>query len=117
MKKIIGILSITLLPVVTFAQNYGYRMMNNRYESNGSAWGFFLLLLLPIIWVCFIVGVFVFWIIMLIDAIKHSPEKTKIVWIIVIIFTHIIGALIYYFVEKRPRHRVREHNEHKEGIK
>ena len=43
---------------------------------------------------------FVFWVIMLVDCAtrKFKESSEKIVWIIVIIFTGIIGALIYYFV-------------------
>ncbi|HTZ41752.1 MAG TPA: PLDc N-terminal domain-containing protein [Candidatus Omnitrophota bacterium] len=46
---------------------------------------------------------FVFWIIMLVDAIKRNYKKSdeKIIWVLVIILTGIIGALIYYFVVKR----------------
>ena len=42
----------------------------------------------------------VFWIWMLIDcATNKSLDGTlKIVWILVILFTHLIGALIYFFV-------------------
>jgi cytochrome c oxidase assembly factor CtaG len=46
----------------------------------------------------------VFWIRMLIDCAKNEAEGTeKIVWIIVIIFTGIIGALIYHFVRRPQR--------------
>jgi hypothetical protein len=123
MKKIFGILSVTLLPVVTFAQNYGFKMMDygnrgygyNGFESSYSALGFLsFLLLMPLIWIIAIIILFVFWLLMLIDAIKHSPEKMKLIWVIVIIFTQIIGALVYYFVEKRPKNiSKREHTEHK----
>jgi cytochrome bd-type quinol oxidase subunit 2 len=43
---------------------------------------------------------FVFWIIMLVDSAtrKFKEDSEKIVWVIVIVFTGIIGALIYYFV-------------------
>jgi len=43
---------------------------------------------------------FVFWILMLIDAIRR-PIANKVVWILVLVFTGIIGALIYYFVIRR----------------
>jgi hypothetical protein len=50
----------------------------------------------------FLIGIlfFVFWIIMLVDAAtrKFKDDSEKIVWIIVIVFTGIIGALIYYFI-------------------
>ena len=41
---------------------------------------------------------------MLIDAIKRVPSdgNTKLIWILVIIFTGAIGALIYFFVQ-RPK--------------
>jgi uncharacterized membrane-anchored protein len=49
-----------------------------------------------------LVGVlfFIFWIIMLIDSItrKFRESTEKIVWVLVNIFTGIIGALIYYFI-------------------
>jgi hypothetical protein len=47
---------------------------------------------------------FAFWIWMLIDAISNLPSgNEKIVWVLVIVFTGIIGALIYFFVgRKRP---------------
>jgi prolipoprotein diacylglyceryltransferase len=46
--------------------------------------------------------IFVFWILMLVDCIKRKYKESsdKIVWVIVIVFTQIIGALIYYFVVK-----------------
>jgi hypothetical protein len=48
----------------------------------------------------FVIGVlaFVFWIWMLIDAIKNErlSSTEKIVWVLVIIFLHALGALIYY---------------------
>lgn len=47
--------------------------------------------------------VFVFWIWMIVDCAKRrfKSDTEKIVWILVIIFTSWIGALIYYFVVKR----------------
>jgi hypothetical protein len=46
---------------------------------------------------------FVFWILMIVDCTKRrfKHDADKIVWILVIIFTYIIGALIYYFVVKK----------------
>ena len=114
-RKIIVILSIVLLPFMAFAQNHGPRMIdfvNGKYgcegfESSHSVWGImYFLIFTPLILFIVSIGLFIFWILMLIDAIKHSPEKTKIVWVLVIIFTHVIGALIYYFVEKRPRNKI-----------
>ena len=47
---------------------------------------------------------FVFWLWMLIHAItnKGLTDTERIVWVLVIIFVHFIGALIYFFVG-RPK--------------
>ncbi len=42
----------------------------------------------------------VFWIMMIVHAAKHNVEN-KAMWIILMVFTGIVGALIYYFVVKR----------------
>jgi hypothetical protein len=49
------------------------------------------------------VFVFIFWILMLIDCAKRKfkTDIEKIVWILIIIFVGLIGAIIYYFVVKR----------------
>lgn len=59
------------------------------------------------LWFGFISGViFVtsFWIWMLVDcAMKEtSAGNDKLVWVLVILFTHWIGAVIYFFV-RRPK--------------
>jgi prolipoprotein diacylglyceryltransferase len=48
----------------------------------------------------------VFWIWMLVDcATKESDTgNTKVVWVIILVFTHIIGAAIYYFVRRPQRY-------------
>jgi len=43
---------------------------------------------------------FVFWLRMLIHAAK-STNPNKVVWIILIVLTQVLGAIIYYFVVKR----------------
>ena len=52
--------------------------------------------------VIFALGIWatVFWIMMIVHAAKHDVES-KAMWIILIVFTGIVGALIYYFVVKR----------------
>ncbi|MGK0208856.1 MAG: prolipoprotein diacylglyceryltransferase [Patescibacteria group bacterium] len=46
----------------------------------------------------------VFWVFMLIDCAKRKfkSEDEKIIWIIVLAITGVIGALVYYFAVKRP---------------
>ena len=45
----------------------------------------------------------IFWIAMIIDCTKRNFKKDseKIVWILVLIFLGVLGAIIYYFVVKR----------------
>jgi hypothetical protein len=52
----------------------------------------------------FTIAVFVFWIWMLVHAITNPGLRDieKLIWVVVILFTHFIGALIYFFVG-RPR--------------
>ena len=49
------------------------------------------------------IGCFVFWILMLIDAIKRDFPKDddKLLWVLVLIFAGFIGAIIYYFMVKK----------------
>jgi hypothetical protein len=46
----------------------------------------------------------IFWIFMIVDCAKRKfkEENEKVVWILVIILASWIGALIYYFIVKRP---------------
>jgi len=46
---------------------------------------------------------FVFWILMLLDCIKKKfkEDSEKIIWVLILIFAGIVGALIYYFIVKR----------------
>jgi len=49
-----------------------------------------------------------FWIWMLIDCASKEPSQgnDKVIWILVIVFTHFIGALIYYFIRRPERRRL-----------
>ena len=62
----------------------------------------FIVLIIAII--ALAIFVFVFWIIMIVDAAtrKFKNETDKIVWILIIVFLQILGAVIYYFVVKKP---------------
>ena len=47
----------------------------------------------------------IFWVWMLIECATKEPNEgnDKIVWILVIIFTHVIGAAIYLFARRPQR--------------
>ena len=57
-----------------------------------------------LIWLVLSLLGFVFWLWMLIHAItnKGLSDGEKIVWVLVVLFLHFLGALIYFFVAK-PR--------------
>jgi uncharacterized membrane protein YedE/YeeE len=59
----------------------------------------------PLLGLLLIVGGFSFWIWMIVDCATNesSAGNNKLVWIIIIVFTHIIGAFIYYCVRYRAR--------------
>jgi Phospholipase_D-nuclease N-terminal len=58
----------------------------------------------------FVIGILgmLFWIWMLIDCATKEPSEgnDKVIWILVILFTHFIGALIYYFIRRPERERL-----------
>jgi Phospholipase_D-nuclease N-terminal len=66
-----------------------------------------LLCLIPFIAVFGILST-IFWIWMLIDCLTKEPDQgsTKLVWAVVILFTHFIGALLYYFIRRPERKRL-----------
>ena len=48
----------------------------------------------------------IFWVWMLVDCATKEPDEgnSKVVWTIIIVFTHLVGAAIYFFV-RRPQRR------------
>jgi hypothetical protein len=62
-----------------------------------------LMFFLVLAMIAFAIFLFVFWILMIIDCVtrKFKNDTDKIVWILVLILIHILGAVIYYFVVKR----------------
>ena len=51
--------------------------------------------------VLFMISATVFWILMIIHVATH-PIENKAIWVLLLIFTGIIGAIVYYFGIKRP---------------
>jgi hypothetical protein len=67
------------------------------------------MVILGLVVAALIILTIIFWIYMLIDAIqrKYHSENDKVVWILVIIFVGIIGAIIYYFVVKTKDKKIK----------
>ena len=56
------------------------------------------------LWFLVIIVIFILWLWMLIDCLKREnfrSENDKLLWAIIIVFAHGIGALLYYFLVKR----------------
>jgi len=45
----------------------------------------------------------VFWVWMLVDVVQNEKDNDLVVWMLILVFTGFIGAIIYYFVRKRNR--------------
>ena len=58
------------------------------------------ILILPVALLCM-----AFWVWMLVDCAVNEPSEgnDKLVWIAVILFTHLLGALIYFFARRPQR--------------
>ena len=67
--------------------------------------GALVFMLFPLVFIVMIVGGTILWIWMLIDCATNEPSEgnDKIIWILIIIFTHWIGSLIYFLVRRPQR--------------
>ena len=62
-------------------------------------------LIIPLLFLIVGVGGAILWIWMLVDCATREPSEgnDKIVWILIIALTSVIGALIYFFVRRPQR--------------
>lgn len=69
--------------------------------------GLFFICLVPFLLLIGIAGT-IFWIWAIIDCATKEPEQgnDKLVWLLLIIFLHLLGAIIYYFVRRPERLRM-----------
>ncbi|MDO8574014.1 MAG: PLDc N-terminal domain-containing protein [bacterium] len=74
------------------------QLVNEFTEKAGGLLGFGLIIVL-IFWLIGIAA-FIFWIMMIVHAVKN-PIENKVLWLILILVTGIIGAFVYYFAVKR----------------
>ena len=70
----------------------------------GIAGFFFLFVILWLALIGLAILAFIFWIFMIVDVAKRKfkNDNDKILWVLVIVLAGIIGAIIYYFVIKKP---------------
>ena len=62
-------------------------------------------MLIGLVALVFGIGGTILWIWMLVECTTKEPNQgnDKLVWIIIIVFTHWLGALIYFFVRRPQR--------------
>ena len=67
--------------------------------------GFSAMILFWLICLGFALAATVFWIWVLLDCITNEPAEgsERIIWVLVIVLLHLLGALIYYFGRKPTR--------------
>lgn len=102
-NKIIRIyfLFLIFISIIGIANAFGYFRSSDMYDFVGMpGFGMFIGFGLAAILIWLLL--FVFWLWMLIDCLKRDFKRDyeKIVWVLVMIFLHILGAIIYYFVVK-----------------
>ena len=68
--------------------------------DHGTIGGVFVLLLIFAVVLPIALALFAFWIWMLISAVQNKGlgEGEKIAWVLVIVFVHWLGALLYFFI-------------------
>jgi hypothetical protein len=62
--------------------------------------GLIVVLVLLTVLVPLALALFVFWIWMLISAVQNKglSEGEKIAWVLILVFVHVLGAILYFFV-------------------
>ena len=103
MNKITKIISFALafISTVGIANAFGYFRSSDMYDFVGMP-GFGMFVGFGLIAITIGILLFLFWLWMLIDCLKRDFKGNydKVVWVLVMIFLHILGAIIYYFVVK-----------------
>ena len=104
MRKISKIFMLTLFSILNLNIVNAFSYFRNNYDMFDvmGMHGFGIFLGVGLLVLLAAAFLFVFWIWMLIDCLKRDFKKDveKIVWVLVIIFLQLLGAIIYYFVVK-----------------
>ena len=58
-----------------------------------------------IVFLLFVAAAIAFWVWMLVDCLKNNGlvGNEKIIWVLVLVFTHFLGAIIYFFLGRPKR--------------
>lgn len=108
MKQTIPLLSLLLMPVVSAAGSGSDATVG--LAILGGIFGIFMAIMVVAVLVS------IFWIWMIVDCATRDNFKAdndKVIWILVLVFAGIIGAIIYYFVIKRSLDPVKHKKKHR----
>jgi len=64
---------------------------------------FILMLIIPTVGGILMIAGTAFWVMMIVDVLKRKfrSENDKMMWLLLIVFTHFIGAMIYYVAGRK----------------
>lgn len=104
MSKLSKLISFTAASIISAGVANAFGYFRNGYDAFDvmGMHGFGLFAGFGLVVLAAILFLFIFWLWMLIDCLKRNFKKDveKVVWILVMIFLHLLGALVYYFVVK-----------------
>ena len=74
--------------------------------DGGDIGGLIVLLFILAVVIPIAIACFVFWIWTLISAVQNKglTEGEKIAWVLILVFVHFLGAILYFFVGHPKRH-------------
>ena len=117
MKKLLTILPISLIyflsavPALAACSVNGEEIPCSQFQAQ-YGWIFGVMMTFWAVMMVFWLVMMGFWVWMLIDCLKRD-FKDKTIWVLVLIFTTVLGAILYYFMVKRKKselpHTVKNH--------
>ncbi|MFH1652512.1 MAG: PLD nuclease N-terminal domain-containing protein [Pseudomonadota bacterium] len=80
-------------------------ILDSDFYTTSGIWFVFAMVGVVFVFFAIFVPLIAFWIWMLVDCIKRDfkDSNEKVVWVLVLIFLQLIGAIVYYFVVKRKK--------------
>lgn len=104
MKKFqkITIIAIFFIIASSIASAFGYFRKNYDAFDVMGMHGFGLFAGFGLAVLAAVAFLFIFWLWMIVDCLKREFKRDidKVVWVLVLVFLHLLGAVIYYFVVK-----------------
>jgi hypothetical protein len=75
------------------------------WDMMGWSWIFLPIMLF---WMIITFLALIFWIWMLVDCLTRKKFEDKLIWVLVLVFLNVLGAILYYFLVKHKKGRHHE---------